>query len=86
LASKKRKAYMMRNEGIKKQYAPIEEASLRMKAVRESLTSFVEEGTPLAPKDAAKLRDHLDEGITILEKRMAHLEVAQHEGWDVATK
>jgi hypothetical protein len=86
LASKKRKADLMKNEGIKKQYAPIEEASLRMEAVRESLTSSVEEGTPLAPEDAAKLRDHLDEGISILDKRMAHLEVAQHEGWDVAKK
>jgi hypothetical protein len=86
LASKKRKADLLKNEGIKKQYIPIEEASLRMKAVRDSLSNSVEEGTPLDSEDAAKLRDHLDEGIKIIDKRMAHLEVAQHEGWDVAKK
>jgi hypothetical protein len=86
LANKKRKADLLKNEGIKKQYVPIEEATLRMKAVRESLAEATEQGTPLDPEDAAKLRDHLDEGILLLEKRMAHLEVAQYEGWDVAKK
>lgn len=86
LASKKRKADQIKNEGIKKQYIPVEEATLRMKAVRSSLAEAVDEQTPLGPADAEKLRDHLDEGIKILEKRMAHLEIAQQEGWDVAKK
>jgi hypothetical protein len=37
LANKKRKADQLKNEGIKKQYVPLEEANLRMKAFRESL-------------------------------------------------
>jgi hypothetical protein len=86
LANKKRKADLLKNEGIKKQYVPIEEATLRMKAIRESLADTAEGEAPLGPDDAAKLRDHLDEGILLLEKRMAHLEVAQYEGWDVAKK
>lgn len=86
LANKKRKADLLKNEGIKKQYVPIEEANLRMKAVRESLADAAEGEAPIGPDDAAKLRDHLDEGILLLEKRMAHLEVAQYEGWDVAKK
>jgi hypothetical protein len=86
LANKKRKADQLKNEGIKKQYIPIEEATLRMKVVRESLADTAEREAPIGPDDAAKLRDHLDEGILLLEKRMAHLEVAQYEGWDVAKK
>jgi hypothetical protein len=57
-----------------------------MKAVRESLAEATEQGTPLDPEDAAKLQNHLDEGILLLEKRMAHLKVAQYEGWNVAKK
>jgi hypothetical protein len=57
-----------------------------MKAVREPLTETAEGEAPLGPDDAAKLRDHLNEGILLLGKRMAHLEVAQYEGWDVAEK
>jgi hypothetical protein len=46
LAGKKRKADQIKNEGIKKQYISIEEATLRMKAVRSSLAEAVDEQTP----------------------------------------
>jgi hypothetical protein len=78
----KRKAEQFSNEGLKKQFVPLEEAKLRLDIVRTTMAG-VAEGTS-SKDEAAHAVKTLDEGISHLQKRMHFLEVAQVEGWDVA--
>ncbi|GAQ90204.1 hypothetical protein KFL_006130010, partial [Klebsormidium nitens] len=85
--SKKRKGESLKNEGIKKQYVPLEEASLHMHEVRDRVAAVADgDLPPLGPEDAEKLRQHLDEGIDICSKRLQFLEIAESEGWNVLKK
>ncbi|GAQ93297.1 hypothetical protein KFL_014250010 [Klebsormidium nitens] len=87
LDAKKRKAEAIKNEGIRKQYVPIEEASLRMHEVNSSLAAVAEgEAEPIGPEQAEQLREHLDQGIKFCTDRMQFLEIAETEGWSVAKK
>jgi hypothetical protein len=66
LAMKKRKAEKIFNEGIKKQFIPVEEALFRMAEVRSVLSEVVEGESPaIGPEEAARLREHLDQGIDL---------------------
>jgi hypothetical protein len=79
----KRKADQFSNEGLKKQFTPLEEAKLRLDAVRSTMAS-VAEGTSagaIGKTEAEKVVQTLDEGISHIQKRMHFLEVAQVEGW-----
>jgi hypothetical protein len=85
-ATIKRKADQFSNDGLKKQFAPLEEAKLRLDAVRNTMAG-VAEGTSssaLGKDEAAQAVKTMDEGISHIQKRMHFLEVAQVEGWDVA--
>lgn len=87
LALKKRKAEKIFNEGIKKQFIPVEEATLCMAEIRNVLSEVVEGESPaLGPEEATRLREHLDQGIDLCTKGMHHLEIAEVEGWNVAKK
>jgi hypothetical protein len=82
----KRKADQFSNEGLKKQFVPLEEAKLRLDAVRTTMAG-VAEGTSssaIGRDEAAHAVKTLDEGISHLQKRMHFLEVAQVEGWNIA--
>jgi hypothetical protein len=81
----KRKADQFSNDGLKKQFQPLEEAKLRLDAVRSTMAGVAEGGSSLLNKEeAAHVVKTLDEGISHIEKRMHFLEIAQVEGWDVA--
>jgi hypothetical protein len=82
----KRKAERFNNEGLKKQFIPLEEAKLRLDAVRSTMAGVAEggSGSSLGKEEAAQAVKTLDEGIRHIEKRMHFLEVDQVEGWNVA--
>jgi hypothetical protein len=63
----KRKADDISNEGIKKQYIPLEETKLRMAAARDAVKEIAEGGkAALGPEDAAQLQKTLDEGLDLV--------------------
>jgi hypothetical protein len=83
--SVKRKAESITNEGLKKQYEPLEEAKIRVEAVCETLQGVSEGGQkPIGPEEAAQLQKTLDEGVHVISRRLSHLEIAISEGWEVA--
>lgn len=87
LDSKKRKADSIKNDGIRKQYVPLEESSLRMHEVNETLAAVAEgEAEPIDAEQAGHLREHLEQGIKFCTDRMQFLEIAETEGWPVARK
>ncbi|GAQ86349.1 hypothetical protein KFL_002830260 [Klebsormidium nitens] len=58
LAGKKRRAEAIKNDGIKKQFVPLEEACLRMEHVKSSLKNFTEgETEEISHDDAVKMQD-----------------------------
>jgi hypothetical protein len=84
-AGVKRRAEKIANEGIKKQFTPLEETKLRLDAVHDAVAGVAAgEATPIGPEEAVHLQKTLDEGIALVSKRMHFLEVAQVEGWNVA--
>jgi hypothetical protein len=83
-AGVKRRAEKIANEGIKKQFMPLEETKLRLDAVRDAVAGVAAgESVPIGPEEAVHLQKTLDEDIALVSKRMHFLEVAQIEGWDV---
>jgi hypothetical protein len=82
----KRKADDINNEGIKKQYIPLEKTKLRMEAARDAVKKIAEGGkAALGPKEAAQvLQKTLDEGLKMVSRRISHLQIAETEGWSVA--
>lgn len=84
-ASIKRKADKISNDGIKKQFIPLEDTKLRLDAVRTTITGVAKGDTgPIGPAEAVQLKKTLDEGIDLVQKRMHFLEIAEVEGWSVA--
>jgi hypothetical protein len=84
-ATTKRKADDITNEGIKKQYTPLEETKLRVEAMREKLQTVTEGAQPaIGPEEAAELQKTIDEGLDLVSRRICHLEIAHIEGWSVA--
>lgn len=87
LSGIKRRAADIKNEGIKKQFTPMEESMLRMQAVQQPLQAFVNgEIDSISQEEAARMTDYLDEGIAIASQRLQHLEIAETQGWSVAKK
>ena len=87
LSGIKRRAESIKNEGIKKQFVPLEESLLRMQAVQEPLKAFVDgDLDSISPDDAAKMSEYLDEGIQLVSKRLQQLEIAETQGWQIAKK
>jgi hypothetical protein len=84
-ATIKRRADAISNEGIKKQYVPLEETKIRLEAARDAVKEVVEGAKPaIGPEEAAQLQKTLDEGLAEVSRRIAHLEIAEVEGWSVA--
>jgi hypothetical protein len=84
-ASIKRKADAVNNEGIMKQYVPLKETKIRLEAARDAVKEVVEGAKPaIGPEEAAHLQKTLDEGLAKVSRRIAHLEIAEVEGWPVA--
>jgi hypothetical protein len=84
-ATIKRRADAINNEGIKKQYVALEETKLRLEAARDAVKEVVEGAKPaIGPEEAAQLQKTLDEGLAEVSSRIAHLEIAEVEGWSVA--
>jgi hypothetical protein len=85
-ATIKRKAETITNEGLKKQYEPLEETKLRVDAVSETMKEAVENQRGLSFEETVALQKTLqtDEGSSVLSRRVSHLEIAIAEGWDVA--
>jgi hypothetical protein len=84
LSNIKRKHDAIFNEGLKKQYQPLEEVQIRMDAVNEAPAKAAEENRSISPEEASNLQKILDEGKQISSKRLQFLEVAHVEGWEVA--
>jgi hypothetical protein len=77
----KRKADDITNEGIKKQYIPLEETKLRLEAMREKLQTVTKGVQPaIGPEEAAELQKTIDEGLDLVSRRICHLEIARTEG------
>jgi hypothetical protein len=84
LSSVKRKHETISNEGLKKQYEPLEEMQIRVDAISEALAKATEENMTISPDEALQLQKTLDEGKIFTSRRLPFFEVAHVEGWNVA--
>jgi hypothetical protein len=63
-ATIKRRADAINNEGIKKQYVPLEETKIRLEAARDAVKEVVEGAKPaIDHEEATQLQKTLDEGL-----------------------